>query len=128
MKHKKRNIVLIILGIIILWNMMFFPLLYMAYMNQSNKTFQSVVHHAKKSTLLAAKVGEIKEVELHNFMKWTSKINGKKCVEVIVRGEKKDKNVCVIIREDNQDTIEPIKVIGYIIDGKEYSESDGLVK
>ncbi len=128
MKHKKRTIFFIILGIVILWNMMFFPLWYMAYMNRSNRTFQSVVHHAKKSTLLQTKLGDINTVELHNFMKWISTENGKKCVEAIVKGEKKTKNVCIMIKEDEDDTLEPIKTVGYIIDGKEYLEQDGLEK
>ncbi len=129
MKHKKRNIILIIIGIIVLWNMMFFPLFYMAYMNRSNRTFQSVVHHAKKSTFLNAKLGEIQTIDLKNFMKWISTVHGKQCVEVMVKTEKKEKkNVCIMIKEDDEDTLEPIKTIGYIIDGKEYSETDTVVK
>ena len=107
-----------IITILILLLFVFLPLFYLAYMNQSEKEYRNIISTVRKSPVLNKKFGYIKEVKMNNFLKWTSEVNKKTCVKVMLITETDKHKACVIIKEDFKDTMEPYKVQGYII-GKE---------
>ena len=107
-----------IITILILLLFVFLPLSYLAYMNQSQKEYRNIISKVRKSPALNKKYGYIKEVKMNNFLAWTSEVNKKTCVKVLLITEKDKHKACVIIKEDFKDTLEPYKVEGYII-GKE---------
>ena len=119
---KKAKVIYFIIGFLILWNMMFFPLLYLAYMNRSNYAFSEVLSTTRKSVVLNQKLGYIKEVKPNNFMQWISKKKGKDCVKVIIESEKGKYKACVIIQVKDKNSLDDLKVMGYFIGDKKYSD------
>ena len=60
--NKSKKTILLIIGIIILWNFVFIPIIYFAYMNRVENTFESVKDSAINSKVLENEIGKVKKI------------------------------------------------------------------
>lgn len=120
--NKNKNLILTIIVIIILWNLVFIPIIYFAYMNRVENTFKSVKDSAINSKALENEIGKVKKVKFNNFMQWISSKENESCVKIKVTTEDKKYNICAILATDEIEKIENVKVTGYFINDKKYEE------
>lgn len=118
-----KKIILSIIEIIILWNLLFIPIIYFAYMNRVENSFKTIKDSVINSKVLEKEIGKVKKVKFNNFMQWISSKDNESCVKVKVTTEDKKYNVCAILATDEIEKIEDVKVIGYFINGKKYEET-----
>lgn len=119
---KNKKIILLIIGIIILWNFVFISIIYFVYMSRVENTFKSVKDSTINSKVLENEIGKVKKVKFNNFMQWISSRNNESCIKIKVYTKDKKYNVCAILATDKIEKIEDVKVTGYFINGKKYEE------
>lgn len=120
---KNKKIILLIIGIILLWNFVFISIIYFVYMSRVENTFKSVKDSTINSKVLENEIGKVKKVKFNNFMQWISSRDNESCIKIKVYTKDKKYNVCAILATDKIEKIEDVKVTGYFINDKKYEEA-----
>jgi len=125
---KKSKIILKTIVIIIVWNLVFIPILYFAYMNRVENTFKYVRDYTLNSKVLEKEIGKIEKVRFNNFMQWISSKNSESCIKLNVTTKDRKYNVCAILHSDKFKNKDDIKIIGYFIDDKKIEIPEKISK
>ena len=119
-KNKKTRL---IIGVILLWFIIFGIILYNSYMSRVDKAFHHIKEIAQDSKVLRQELGTIKEIKYNNFMQWVSKIDNYKCLKLKIYTNKGTYKVCAVIDDKDVKTIANLKVAVYLINGQKFDEN-----
>ena len=119
-KNKKTRL---IIGVILLWFIIFGIILYNSYMSRVDKNFHHIKEIAQDSKVLKQELGTIKKIKYNNFMQWVSEIDNYKCLKLKIYTNKGTYKVCAIIDDKDIKTIDELKVDGYLINGQRFTEN-----
>ncbi len=73
---------------------------YQVYMMRSKSVYGIWIEEVKQSPILNKKFGKIEEVKMNNFLSWSSKKKGYKCVKMQVITKEEKYNICKVISQE----------------------------